>query len=152
MPVLKNAKHELFAQGIAKGLAASQAYKSAGYTASGNAADACASRLLTDAKVQARVADLQSRVVTDILLTREWVIEQLIDNVRQAKGGDKLDGPTANKALELLGKELGMFIERKEVGKPGEFDNMTVEQKRERVFGIAKQLGLDRIGPTAGSA
>jgi hypothetical protein len=30
--------------------------------------------------------------------------------------------------MELLGKELGMFIDRKEVGKPGEFENMTDEE------------------------
>jgi phage terminase small subunit len=55
-------------------------------------------------------------------------------------------------ALVDIGKHLGMFIDRSEVGKPGEFEALTVEQKRERVIGIAKQLGLDRIGPTAGSA
>lgn len=148
MTALQNQKHERFAQGLAKGLTADEAYQAAGYSENrGNA-----SRLKSNENILKRVDELQERVVADILLTREWVIEQLIDNVRQAKSGDKLDGSTANKALELLGKELGMFIERKEVGKPGEFDNMTVEQKRERVIGIAKQLGLDRIGPTAGSA
>jgi len=32
------------------------------------------------------------------------------------------NGSVANKALELLGKELGMFIDRKEVGGPNEFE------------------------------
>jgi hypothetical protein len=31
------------------------------------------------------------------------------------------NGSVANKALELLGKEIGMFVDRKEVGSPGEF-------------------------------
>jgi hypothetical protein len=31
------------------------------------------------------------------------------------------NGSVANKALELIGKELGMFIDRKEVGGPNEF-------------------------------
>jgi hypothetical protein len=30
-------------------------------------------------------------------------------------------GSVANRALELIGEELGMFIDRKEVGKPGDF-------------------------------
>ena len=32
------------------------------------------------------------------------------------------NGSVANNALELLGKELGMFIDRKEVGGPNEFE------------------------------
>lgn len=35
-----------------------------------------------------------------------------MDNVRRAKGSEKFDGATANRSLELLGKELGMFVDR----------------------------------------
>ena len=38
-----------------------------------------------------------------------------------------------------------MFVERKETGKPGEFDGLTIAGKRERIMDIAKELGLDRI-------
>ena len=38
------------------------------------------------------------------------------------------NGSVANKALELLGKELGMFIDRKEVGGPNEFARMSDEE------------------------
>jgi hypothetical protein len=37
------------------------------------------------------------------------------------------NGSVARKALELLGKELGMFIDRKEVGGPNEFERMSDE-------------------------
>jgi hypothetical protein len=47
--------------------------------------------------------------------------------------------------LNLLGLELGMFVERKETGKPGEFDGLTIAGKRERIMDIAKELGLHRI-------
>jgi hypothetical protein len=57
----------------------------------------------------------------------------------------KPDLAGANKALHLLGLELGMFVERKETGKPGEFDGLSIASKRERIMGIAKELGLDRI-------
>ena len=39
MPVLENQRHELFAQGIAKGQSQREAYQNAGYTATGAAAD-----------------------------------------------------------------------------------------------------------------
>ena len=32
------------------------------------------------------------------------------------------------RALELIGKEFGMFVDRKEVGKPGDFSEYTDEQ------------------------
>jgi hypothetical protein len=32
------------------------------------------------------------------------------------------------RSLELLGKELGMFIDRKEVGGRNEFDRMSIEE------------------------
>ena len=35
MPVLKNARHERFVQGVAKGMSATEAYKKAGYKPSG---------------------------------------------------------------------------------------------------------------------
>jgi hypothetical protein len=35
---------------------------------------------------------------------------------------------SANRALELLGRELNLFTEKKEVGKPGDFDHMSDEE------------------------
>jgi hypothetical protein len=57
MAVLDNSKHEHFALLVAKGVSASKAYTSAGYSAKGSAPSA--SRLLTNAKVCARIRELQ---------------------------------------------------------------------------------------------
>ena len=38
------------------------------------------------------------------------------------------DASAANRALELLGRQLNLFTEKKEVGKPGAFDHMTDEE------------------------
>lgn len=76
MPVLKNARHERFAQEIAKGAAGSSAYKTAGYTADGNAAEAAASRLLRDVKVSARIEELTGRAAAKVEATIErWTEE-----------------------------------------------------------------------------
>lgn len=128
MPALSNSQHELFAQAVVKGSNATEAYKSAGYKATGNAAEAAASRLLRDVKVQARIAELQSRIADGIVLTKQWVIEKLIENVKRAMssqavldedgkpiGEYRYEGSVANRALELLGKEQGMFVERRQV-------------------------------------
>jgi hypothetical protein len=62
--------------------------------------------------------------------------------VIDARSQEKPDSAGANKALHLLGLELGMFVEREETGKPGEFDGLTIAGKRERILSIASQLGL----------
>lgn len=128
MPVLTNSKHELFAQEIAKGVSGREAYRTAGYTAKSDAgADVSASRLLKDAKVAARIAELQEGAAEKAMISKQWVIERLIENANRAMqavevkdsegngtGEYKYDGSVANKALELLGKEVGMFVDRKQ--------------------------------------
>jgi hypothetical protein len=38
------------------------------------------------------------------------------------------DASAANRALELLGREVNLFTEKREVGKPGDFDHMADEE------------------------
>ena len=37
------------------------------------------------------------------------------------------------RATELIGKHIGMFVERQETGGPGEFANLTEEELEDRV-------------------
>jgi phage terminase small subunit len=160
MPILSNPRHEKFAQSLAAGKSATEAMADAGYADPRNS-----TRLTKNDEIRARVDELLDRAAANVQVSREWVLERLVENANRAMqveeikkpdgtgtGEYKYEGNVANRALELVGKELGMFVDRKEVGKPGEFDGLTVEQKRERVVGIAKQLGVDRIGTPAGSA
>lgn len=67
------------------------------------------------------------RVVERFALSRAWVLERLRENVERAMqarpvfdsdgretGEYRYNGMVANRALELLGKELGMFVDKKE--------------------------------------
>ena len=121
MPMLDNAKWELFAQGMSIGKTADQAYTDAGYQPNRKNA----SRLKANEDIKARVRELQERIAKSVSLSREWVLEQLIDNAIQAKTRE--DGSVANRALELLGKELGMFIDRKEI-RTGPLDEATPDE------------------------
>jgi phage terminase small subunit len=58
MPVLRNARHEAFAQALAKGKSASDAYVAAGYAESRSAA----SRLSTNVNIRRRVDQIVGRV------------------------------------------------------------------------------------------
>lgn len=147
MAILSNPRHETFAHGLAAAKSIDAAYSDAGYSPnSGNA-----SRLNGNERVIARVGELKA-LIQDMrnlsshhaVLTTEWITEQLINVVIDARSQEKPDSAGANKALHLLGLELGMFVKREETGKPGEFDGFTIAAKRERLLGIASQLGLGR--------
>ena len=163
MPLLKNKKHEIFAGLVANTGNARQAYISAGY--SPNGADPSASKLLKSTKVAARVAELREFVidaVTNIAVTdKAWVISQLIENVKMAKayevmsdkegavtGEVKQNLAAANKALELIGKELGMFIDRKEVRTGSLLDEVPHDELKE----LERMLRADRTGSSAALA
>ena len=54
----------------------------------------------------------------------------------------RYDGNVANRALELLGKQQGMFIDRHEVGQPNEFANWTNEELEAFIKSGTKPLGI----------
>lgn len=122
MAVLSNQRHEAFAQGLAKGKSADKAHQDAGFKANRHNAAA----LAREQHIITRVAELQGMAAERVVIDRAWVIARLTENVERAMqnqpvmvGGEasgeyKYDGSVANKALELLGKEIGMFVDRSE--------------------------------------
>jgi hypothetical protein len=127
VPALKNLRHEQFAQLVATGKSVTESYISAGF--SPNGAKVSAYRLLRLAPVKARVDELSVCVsqsaVTRAAVDREWVLSNLKENVERSMrhepvhdsrgvptGEFRYEGGVANRALELIGKELGMFGER----------------------------------------
>lgn len=161
MPVLSNPKWELFAQELAKGTTAEKSYEIAGYKPNrGNAVT-----LKQNESISERVVELlaerekmhgqaTAKAVERVALTKEWILGKLIDNAeralqaQQAKdaegqpiGDFKYEGSVANRALELLGKELGMFVDRKEIGKPGEFEDMTADELRTSIARDLEAVG-----------
>lgn len=58
----------------------------------------------------------------------------------------KPDASGASRALQLIGMEaFGMFVERHEVGNPGDFARLTDEELRARVEADAEALGFDPV-------
>lgn len=110
-------RDETFAQALADGKTAGEAYQLAGYT--GGAANA--RRKKASPTIKARLAAIlaqrdaiQTQVATGlaakIVITREFVIDVLTRNIDEAR--QKGDLGAVNKAAELLGKDIGMFVER----------------------------------------
>jgi phage terminase small subunit len=137
MPVLSNARHERFAQATADGLKGKAAFLKAGFP-NGPGASVSANRLRNNAKIGARINELLlsreriaahgfAKAIEKTAISKEYVLSRLKENVERAMqyeapkdgvgniiGYFEYEGSVANRALELLGKELGMFIERTE--------------------------------------
>lgn len=153
MPILSDPRHERFAQNLAAGMKQGEAYEKAGYKANrGNAA-----RLNADESIRQRLAEIMKARETFIQdvsavavekagLTKAWVLDTLRQNIDRAMTAEPVrdsegnaigdytyQGSVANRALELIGKELGMFVDRKEVGGPGDFTGMELNDL-ERLF------------------
>lgn len=73
MPVLQNQRHERFAQELAKGKSATEAYKAAGYEGDRTAA----SRLSTNVNIQERVREILARGAERAAITEEMVLREL---------------------------------------------------------------------------
>jgi phage terminase small subunit len=81
------AKHELFCTEYVKGESATQAYINAGYDVSSRTtAESSASRLLLNAKVKSRIAELKASVCMDAIMTREELLEMLSIKARGSIG------------------------------------------------------------------
>lgn len=114
MPALKNARHESFCQNMMIHKEnATKSYIEAGYDARGNVAEVNASRLLRNAKVQERMAELRDTVEEKDLVTLEEVVGSLKRIAQTAEAADQL--AVAKGCWQDLGKVVGAFIDRQEI-------------------------------------
>lgn len=128
--ILKNRRQEIFAQSIAKGLSQTDAALSAGYSEARARSQGC--HLAKNPKVGKRIQELAEKVTERVTaatgISKAWVLEKLRENVERAmqsravldskgkESGQYTWQPNAaNKGLELIGKELGMFVDRARV-------------------------------------
>jgi phage terminase small subunit len=141
MPALPNPRWERFAQELANGQPATRAYVLAGYRSnSGNAAT-----LKAQQSVSKRVKELLAhreeieakgiaRAIEQRGITRGDVLAMLIEDRRLAREQGQIGA--AVRAAELLGKELGMFIDRKHL-------DVSVEQ---RIAAMTDEQRLEEAG------
>lgn len=121
---LPNSRQERFCVEVASGLTARAAYPIAGYT--GDATNSA--RLHGRAHVHARIAELQTAAAQRAEIDQAYVIRRLVANERKASqavpvldhdgkptGEYTFDAQAVNRSLELIGKQLGMFVTRVDV-------------------------------------
>ena len=127
MPILTNPKHERFAQELAQGKSASEAYELAGYAPN----DGNSIRLKGNERVSARVRELQGKVAADAEVTVQSLLREAAEIQQAAKEAGQMSAAVA--ALTAKAKIAGKWIDRKEIGDVGEFgaiDGMNVDELR----------------------
>lgn len=112
MPALTNARHERFAQELAKGETADAAYSAAGFKANrGNA-----TRLKANESVQARVAEIQGRAAIRAEITVAGITDRLLAIAAKAESSN--DAPmlqAARASLMDAAKLNGLIVEKSQV-------------------------------------
>ncbi len=173
MSALAVKRRELFAQALADNMSQEKAYIAAGYSTKG--AKAAASHLLKlDGSIKKRIEEIRSdkenmQVRAGVVSTvnafrsigvgKDAICEHLWDIAMKAKAavpvtnseGQPIGIYNANwnaaiKALELLGKELGMFMPKDEIP-VNEYANKTTREILEEMQDKCAKLGIKIVLP-----
>ena len=114
-------------------------------------------------EVGARIAELEDKIREDAteraIIDRGYVLNTLKDNISKSSdetpvldrdgkktGVYKREGAVINRASELLGKELGMFVDRTIIGTlDSELEGMTGEQLRAFIRTLCNEVGLRMV-------
>lgn len=153
---LKIQKQERFCLGVTRGLTQKEAYAAAGYKGNPRA---LSTQVFQKPEVQARLKFLQDRLaektVDSAIVDRGEVIEGLRTNWHEARKGTEVlgrdgagsgvfkpDFAAVNKALESLGKTMGLFIDvQREENLDAELDGKSPEELKQIVLALLQ--GLD---------
>lgn len=143
-----NARQRRFVAEYLKSLNATQAYKKAGYKATGRAAENNASRLLGDAGVKEAIAAGLAHQAEEAKVDAVKVTRGLL---REATSTAKKSTQSARvRAWELLGKTVGMFSDRVEhTGKGGgaiQFEGLSDDELSRRIAELESRI----LSPAAG--
>ncbi len=110
MSALKNPRWEKFAREVASGKSQRAAYKACGGKALNP--DSAASDLAQKTEIEGRIKELTRRATNKAMeraaISKGWVMESLRENAERAMKSP-YGSSVANRALELIGTELGMF-------------------------------------------
>src|SRR6266849_10361070 len=127
MPALANIRHERFARHYIKTGNATDAYRRAGFqTTKPECLWASSARLLGHARVKSRIGELRRQMTYKTKISLESLLNDLAEDRALAR---QLGQPSAAiQATTMAAKLVGLMVERKESGAPGDFASLSAEQ------------------------
>lgn len=120
MAILKNVRYEMFALALAQGLVPGKAYVKAGF-AKKNAKSNAHRLLNTNEHIRQRVDEIKENIsqkAQDISgINRAYIMLKLQGIAEYC---ERKNPTAANRSLELMGKEIGMFKDQLRIGDPND--------------------------------
>jgi hypothetical protein len=117
VPVLPNQRHERYAQELAQGKTATEAYVLAGFKPSRQNA----ARLRTKDDIAARVLEIQHAAAKSAEITIQTVCAELDDAISVARSKGQANAMVS--AAGLRAKLAGLMVEKVEIGRANEFED-----------------------------
>lgn len=115
-----------------------EAYKLCGYTESKQGQ----SHLNRRPEVKTRIEQLMLQSAARCELSRKQILDRILEDWDTSRKLGQM--ASALKAGEMIGKEVHkMFVDRKEVGGPGDFDKMSEQELRDIIKKDMADLGWD---------
>lgn len=142
MPILSNPRHERFAQELAKGKTASEAYVDAGYKENRHNAAA----LAREQHIATRLQELQSRVASRVEVTLESLLREA-EEVRVAAMSAGQFAP-AVAAIKEKGVLSGLRVEKRENTNKQALDRLTDEELEAIAAGRSEDTAASARGPS----
>ena len=140
MGVLRNINEERFCQLVVAGRDPADAYRDIGGQAknAGYAADCKMRKPL----VRRRIEELMDVGARKAMLSRSQILQRIFEDWELSRKLGQMSAAATN--AKLMGSELHrMFVDRKEIGGPGDFDAKTPEELLEYIKGELAELGED---------
>lgn len=134
---LRNARHERFAQEMAKGKTAVHAHEAAGYRPN----DGNASKLARKPEVRARITEITGKAAERAEITVVSLLGELDAVLVMAMANQQASAAVA--AIREKGILSGKRIERREQGEPGEFDRMTDDELIKEILQMNEEANID---------
>jgi phage terminase small subunit len=149
VPILYNAKYERLAQALAEGKSQEKAYIEAGFSPKAARANAATlikrnqSILTRRNELLSQREELQTRAIVAAAKTAQITLESHLCKLAELRdlAIAAEDYSAANTAETNRGKVMGYYVERREVGKPGDFSHLSDDElraKREMYEAIAR--------------
>lgn len=121
--------------GCARGMTQIAAYEAAGFEPNkGNA-------WTKYHQMKDRIDELQQEMFSKLIVDKRYIMGELFNTYQSAK--EMRDNSNRNRSLHLMGLELGMFAERKDIRLGTKFEGWSQEKLIEHVQGLAQQLAIE---------